>query len=253
MNNYASRYAELYDLFYADKPYADEARFVHECIREFAPHPAAEILELACGTGRHALELKNFGYQITATDRSPDMLRVARHRLGENGTTFVASDMRDLQLPAREYDAAVCLFDSIGYLQTDDAIHDAFGKIRDHLRENGLLIFEFWHAPAMLARYSPTRRRSWKTSDGEIVRTSATALDRVRRLARVHYTVEEIRNDATRATFHEEHINRFFSVDEMKALVSEGGFEPIKFFAGFDRLTPITDEIWHIVTVARKK
>lgn len=252
MNNYASRYAELYDLFYADKPYADEARFVHDCIREFGPNPARKILELACGTGRHAFELKKFGYEITAMDRSPDMLRVARRRLGENGTTFISADMRDLQLLCREFDAAVCLFDSIGYLQTDEALHDAFGKIRDHLRTDGVFIFEFWHAPTMLNQYSPTRCRRWKTADGEVVRTSTTTLDPNKRLATVDYAVEEIRNDATRTTFHEQHINRFFSRDEMKALISKAGFGCLKFFAGFDRSAPITDDVWHIVAVARK-
>src|SRR5438874_10028779 len=89
MTDYAGRYAELYDLFYADKSYADEARFVHDCIQEFGPSPTREILELACGTGRHALELEKFGYEITATDRSPDMLEIARRRAAMNNSKIV--------------------------------------------------------------------------------------------------------------------------------------------------------------------
>src|ERR1700732_884859 len=58
MTNYAGRYAELYDLFYGDKPYPEEARFVHDCIHEFGPRPTRQILELASGTGRHALALE---------------------------------------------------------------------------------------------------------------------------------------------------------------------------------------------------
>src|SRR5262249_19155010 len=146
MTNYAGRYAELYDLFYADKPYADEARFVHECLQESGRRPTREILELACGTGRHAVELAKFGYQITATDRSLDMIDIARNRGGNDKVMFTVSDMQRLELPAKEYDAAVCLFDSIGYLKTDEALHDAFMKIWNRLRANGLFVFEFWHA-----------------------------------------------------------------------------------------------------------
>jgi len=51
MSVYAGRYAELYDLFYCNKPYADEAALVHQCIREFSPAPARDVLVLACGTG----------------------------------------------------------------------------------------------------------------------------------------------------------------------------------------------------------
>ena len=253
MTNYAGRYAELYDLFYADKPYADEARFVHEYIQEFSVRPTREILELACGTGRHAAELANLGYQITATDRSPAMIDIARNRGDNDKVIFAVSDMRHLDLPAKEYDAAVCLFDSIGYLKTDEALHGAFTEIWNRLRANGLFVFEFWHAPAMLAKFSPTRVRKLKTADGEIVRTSTTTLDRESCLATVDYTFDEQQNDGTSSSFRETHTNRYFFVDEMKKLLSAANFQPLKFFAGFNRQQPITDETWHIVAVARKQ
>lgn len=254
MTNYAGRYAELYDLFYGDKPYAEEARFIHDCIQKFSAHPTREILELACGTGRHALELEKFAYHITATDRSPDMLEVARRRAAETGSKviFALADMGNLQLPAKEYDAAVCLFDSIGYLQTDNAILDALGEIRSHLRSGGLFIFEFWHAPAMLNQYSRTRVRKVKTEHGVIVRTSETSLDRENGLASVTYTVDEQDKNRTHSTFRETHINRFFSVDEIESLVSSAELEPLKFFAGFDQQASITDDTWHVVALTGK-
>ena len=250
MTNYAGRYAELYDLFYADKPYADEARFVHECIGEFSSEPTREILELACGTGRHALEFEKLGYNVTATDRSPDMLEVARKRvLGKN---LVLAEMEQLDLAKKNFDAAVCLFDSIGYLKTNEAIGHALTRIRNHLRDGAPFIFEFWHAAAMLNGYSPVRERRWKIDNGEITRTSETTLDRENRVAEVVYTVEERMHDGRSSTFRESHANRFFSVREMAALLSRSKFSPIKFFAGFNKTEPITDATWHIVAVARK-
>ena len=254
MTNYAGRYAELYDLFYADKPYTDEAQFVSNCVQEFGLDSTHEILETACGTGRHALELEKLGYRITATDCSPDMIEVARRRAAEKGSKvlFAVSDMRNLKLPEKEYDAAVCLFDSIGYLQTDDAIRHALTEICAGLRPGGLFIFEFWHAPAMLNGYSPRRVQTFKMANGEIVRTSETTLDRENRLATVNYTVEERNNDSTGSTLRETHTNRFFSVDEMNSFVLAANMEPLKFFAGFNKQAPITDEIWHIVGVSRR-
>lgn len=254
MTNYAGRYAELYDLFYADKPYAEEARFVHDRIQEFGRRPTREILELACGTGRHAFELEKFGYQIIATDRSADMLEIARRKAAERKSkvAFASGDMQNLELPAKEYDAVICLFDSIGYLKTDDAVRDLLMDIWNHLREGGLFIFEFWHAPAMLNQYSPRRVRKLKTGHGEVTRTSQTALDCENRLANVSYTVEERNNDGTCSTLLESHTNRFFFVDEMKGLVSAAKFEQTKFFAGFNNLEPIADETWHVVAIAKK-
>jgi SAM-dependent methyltransferase len=250
MTNYAGRYAELYDLFYADKPYTDEAAFVHECIREFSLRPTREILELASGTGRHALEFEKLGYNVTATDRSPDMLEVARKRA--RGKNLVRAEMGQLDLPKKNFDAAVCLFDSIGYLRTNEAIANALARIRDHLRDDALFILEFWHAPAMLNGYSPARVRRWKIDNADITRTSETTLDRESCLAKVVYTVEERTPDGSCRTFRESHVNRFFSVDEMETLLSRSKFSPLKFFAGFNKTEPITDATWHIVAVARK-
>jgi SAM-dependent methyltransferase len=160
--------------------------------------------------------------------------------------------MRDLKLPSKRYDAAICLFDSIGYLQTDDAVRDVLAKIWNHLRSGGLFICEFWHAPAMLNQYSPVRVRRWENSDREIVRISETTLDRKNRLADVDYTVYELKKDGTYSSFRETHTNRYFSVDEIKRFVSGAKFEPVRFFAGFRKQEPITDDTWHVVAVSRK-
>src|ERR1051326_759801 len=252
MINYAGRYAELYDLFYADKAYAHETRFVDECIREFNSGARGDILELACGTGRHAIEFEKLGYNVTATDRSGDMLEIARERARGKNVHLVVTDMEQLDLLKKNFDAAVCFFDSIGYLKTDEAIAAGLTRVGNHLRENALFIFEFWHAPAMLNGYSPLRVRHWKSDNSDITRTSETTLDRKNRLAEVVYTIEERQRDGSGRTFRESHVNRFFTINEMEALLSRSEFSPVRFFAGFSKTEPVTDSAWHIVAVTRK-
>jgi SAM-dependent methyltransferase len=254
MSSYVGRHAELYDLFYAEKPYAEEAAFVHDCLKRFALSPTHEILELACGTGRHAFQLEKHGYRITATDYSPDMLRVAQQRAAQNRSKvlFIPSDLRNLQVSAGTYDAAICLFDSIGYLKTSEALAEAFAGIERCLRPNGLFIFEFWHAAAMLSQYSPVRLRRWTVPDGEVLRISETTLDRKDQLANVSYTVYELKNDGTYSTFCERQTNRFFFPEEMRTLISGAGFEMLKLYAGFQEEEAIDANTWHLVAVARK-
>src|SRR5262249_7060159 len=157
--------------------------------------------------------LEKFGYTVTATDRSVEMLGVARQRAATNDSRiqFVPADMQELDLSKKDWDAAVCLFDSIGYLKTEAAIKTALDRIRDDLCLACLFIFECWHAPAMLNGYSPIRKRSWKIDNAEIVRTSETTLDYDNSLAKVTYTVNEIRNGQTCNAFRELHTNRFFT------------------------------------------
>src|SRR5262249_6502691 len=116
VTSYRGRHAELYDLFYRDKPYADEAAFVHSRIAKWSSASARSVLELACGTGGHAFFLEGLGYSVTATDYSPDMVAQTRGKAAARRSSIEVSlqDMRALDLGARRFDVAVCLFDAIG-------------------------------------------------------------------------------------------------------------------------------------------
>jgi ubiquinone/menaquinone biosynthesis C-methylase UbiE len=98
MISYTGRHGELYDLFYADKPYATEAAFVHSCLEAYGLPGGKSLLELACGTGIHALAMEKLGYRVLATDNSQAMLAVATRKAKEalSGARFRNQDMTAL-------------------------------------------------------------------------------------------------------------------------------------------------------------
>jgi SAM-dependent methyltransferase len=255
MSSYEGRHAELYDLFYAAKDYDGEARFVHECLARFAEGGTRRVLELACGTGRHALALERLGHEVLGIDHSESMLRVARARATGAGAraTFRQGDLRAIEAPGAPFDAAVCLFDSIGYVQTNDGLERAFRTIHGAVRPGGLLVFEFWHAAAMLRGYDPVRVRTWKTAAGEVVRVSETRLDCERQLAHVAYTVYEHRDDGTFGSFTETQTNRYFLVQEMARWLETTGFAPLAWYDGFSADGRVSEGTWHVVAVARRE
>jgi SAM-dependent methyltransferase len=254
MSSYVGRHAELYDVFYADKPYDNEADFVHQCLQQYSAGTTHRVLELACGTGSHALALEKKGYKIVATDYSTDMLACARRKAVQvrSEVAFCHYDMRTLDLPYDPFDAVICLFDSIGYVATNEALEQVLKGVHRHLRPNGLFVFEFWHAAAMLRHYDPLRVRRFNTPDGEVLRIAETTLDYANQLSRVTYIVYELRSDGTYTNFEEAQINRYFLVQEVAAWLSTYNFTPLKWFNGFNDDAMITDQTWHVVAVARK-
>lgn len=259
MSSYLGRHAELYDLFYAEKPYAHEAAFVDQLIRQHtAPREdRGKLLELACGTGRHALELERLGHDIVATDYSADMLACARRRgeQAESRVAFHEADMRRLaDCPAiadRKFDAAYALFDSIGYVQTNEAVRDTFAGVARRLAPGGVFVFEFWHAAAMLRGYDPLRVRRWPTPEGELLRISETTLDCAKQLCHVRYEILDLSRDGRFERIVETQTNRYFLVQEMAALAESGGMTLITCYAGFSR-EPVDEKTWHVVAVARR-
>lgn len=254
MSSYIGRHAELYDTFYSEKEYKTEAAFVHQCILKYGIKPTKKILELACGTGSHALELEKWGYNIIATDYSEDMLKCAKIKIKNKSSSVVfrSQDMKNLDISERPFEAVICLFDSIGYVATNDALTEVFQGVRRHLCDGGLFIFEFWHAAAMLKNYDPVRVKRWKISKGDLIRISETCLDIPRQMSQVKYTILELKDSGVYSKIEEIQENRYFLVQEMKIWLTQNNFEPLKFFAGFHDDEKITPDTWHIVAVARR-
>jgi len=254
MSSYIGRHADYYDIFYAEKPYESEAEFVHMCLQRFSDGTTKRLLELACGTGNHAFELEKYDYKIVATDYSDDLLACARRKATEASSSidFRWQDMRSLDIPEKSFDAVICLFDSIGYVKTNEAIMQVLQNVNRHLRSNGLFVIEFWHASAMLSSYEPVRLRRWATPEGELVRISETKLEPAKQLAKITYTINELYNDGTYASLKETQTNRYFLVQEMAGWLSSCGLTPLKWFAGFTPSENITEQTWHVVAVARK-
>lgn len=254
MSSYVGRHAELYDLFYATKPYAEEAAFVHQCLERFGDGVTRRLLELACGTGSHALALEKFGYGIVATDYSEDMLAVARRKAAQASSRveFQRQDMRALAVPEQAFDAVVCLFDAIGYVATNEALTQVMQGVHACVRPSGLFIFEFWHAAAMLRAYDPVRVGRWATPEGEVLRISRTTLDCAKQLAQVEYTIYELRNDGTYTRLQETQANRYFLVQEMARWLETAGLTPLKWYAGFIDDENVNESTWHVVAVARR-
>lgn len=254
MASYLGKHAEYYDIFYQDKPYADEAAFVQACLQRYGEGETTRLLELACGTGNHAFELEKLGYQVLATDYSKDVLAVAQRKADERGSTieFRQADMRQLDIPELQFDAVICLFDSIGYVQSNQAIDSVLAGVRRHLRPGGLFIFEFWHAAAMLRNYEPHREREWQTQELKLQRVSTTKLDVPRQLAEVTYEIEATTKDGKVTRLQETQINRYFLVQEMAAFLGNVGFEAVNWLAAYDWEQPIDADTWHVLAVARK-
>lgn len=250
---YAARYADLYDLFYGDKPYGEEVAFLQDVFRQHGVADDGRVLELACGTGEHATRLAAAGYRVTATDGSAAMVELARAKAERRGVALETAicDMRCPPEALSAFDAAICLFDSIGYVQTDEAVAAVVRGVGERLRDGGVFIFEFWHAPAMSGGHDPVRVRRFRRGGSTVLRISETELEPSRSLAHVSYNVYDLRPDGTYDHIAERHTNRYFTVPELEAVARDNGFAPLGAYDGFRR-APVTDASWHVVAVWRK-
>jgi SAM-dependent methyltransferase len=244
MNSYEGLHARHYDRIFAGKPYEDEARFVAGLL----PGEPRALLDVACGTGRHARVFAELGFSVTGVDINPALLEHAR------GGRFLQGDMRSLDtlgLEPGSFAAVTCLFDSIGYPVTNDGVLATLRGVRSLLAPGGRLVAEFLHTPAMLRFASPLGVKRWPLDgDGELVRISQTVLDEARSLMKVDYELIELRADGGWERHAERQENRFFGVEEMRALLDAAGLEAERFVPAYGE-GDVTAETFHVMVVAR--
>jgi SAM-dependent methyltransferase len=141
-----TRLAELYDIIYAKKDYAGEARTLHGVIERCARTPHRErrmLLDVACGTGVHLSHLREW-YDVEGVELSPWMLAIARRRLPN--VPLHQYDMRHFAL-GRRFDAVTCLFSAIGYMRSVSELRRAIATMARHVLPGGLVIVEPWLTP----------------------------------------------------------------------------------------------------------
>ncbi len=86
--------------------------------RTIGAAPSAQLLDVPCGNGRHAIELASRGYEMTGLDLSDEFIAEARAAT-ELPIRWARGDMRSLPWVA-EFDGAYCFGNSFGYLPWDE-------------------------------------------------------------------------------------------------------------------------------------
>src|SRR5688500_5660787 len=109
-NEFSTTWCEL---FLAAVPREQTLREVTFIQRQLPLPEFGLVLDVACGTGRHASELSNGGYGVVGIDRSPDM--IARATASCSRARFQVLDLLQLGRVDGLFDAALSLWHSFGY------------------------------------------------------------------------------------------------------------------------------------------
>jgi SAM-dependent methyltransferase len=217
MHGAYERSAEVYDVLYEQLvDYDANAERVAGLIHERHPQ-AATLLEVASGTGAY-LERFSRRFEVVGLDRSPQMLERARRKLPN--IEMVEGDMTDFGL-GRRFDAVVCLFSSIAYVQTLAALESTMECFANHLNPGGIAVLEPWF-PADRWDDGYVGVMSARTDELAVARSSASIRESERRVI-LRFGFAVAYPDGTIDTYVEDHPTGQFTVDEhLSAFASAG-------------------------------
>lgn len=145
-----------YHMLYRHRDEAEAARFLDNLMDALQLPQGKNILDLACGKGRHAIYLNQKGYQVTGIDLSEESIKLAKTS-STNGLSFFTADMRSFDLNS-SFDAVLNLFTSFGYFDETAENERVLQRVNLHLKDRGLFVLDYFN-PATIC---------CKTNGGEI-------------------------------------------------------------------------------------
>lgn len=254
MTNF-SAYAAYYDALNAEKDYESEAQFVGEILDQYCGS-AAQILELGCGTGQHALQLAKLGYEVHGTDLSGAMLQMAQNSLGKapadlrSRLVFEQGDLRDLRLE-RKFDAVIALFHVMSYQLTDSEWDRAFQTAAYHLNPGGIFVFDYWYGPAVEHQGAEKRVRIYETEQHTIRRTAIPKTGFQKNVVSVVFEVDVVDRSGGKAeAFKEEHNMRYLFENEIADFAERANFRVLRNKEWLVEVNPSKDS-WSVYTLAQ--
>jgi SAM-dependent methyltransferase len=255
--NVFARYAHYYNVLYRDKDYTQEAQYVHQLVQRYAPQTKT-VLELGCGTGRHASELARQGYQVHGMDQSETMLQQAAEYQAQNAPelrdalVFSLGDLRTIRL-SQTFDAVIAVFHVMCYQTTNEDLVAAFQTANTHLKPDGIFIFDFWYGPAVLTDRPTVRVKRWEDDLVHIRRVAEPVMSPNENIVDVHYEVIiQHKQPQTLETLQETHRMRYLFAPELLFMLKSTGFAILDHFKWMSQTQPIGCDSWYGVVIARK-
>ncbi len=223
---YRSWFGDDYLALYPHRGRAEAAEAVELLRRALGRDHGERVLDLACGAGRHLVELEKEGFRSYGLDLSATLLRRAR----EEGVraSLVRGDMRTLPFGSAVFDVVTNFFTSFGYFRdpADDRV--VLAEIRRVLRDGGHVLLDFLNAPQVRSTLRPVDQRE---VDGVSVRQERRLVIEEEGVDMVEKTITIRPGEPGERRFVER--VRLYEADHLRRLLRDVGLEPLDLFGDY--------------------
>ena len=220
--------AEAYDYILRHVDYQEWYQYIRKVMERFTVD-AKKVVELGCGTGRFGAKFSTDGFEIYGVDKSLEMLRVAKARAFKN-FRIICADMAEFHL-AKKADFIFSVHDTMNYFINKSDVRRVFSCVRNIMHEDSVFMFD------ITTEYNIESNFHDVTNTYEIRGRSVEWTNEFNRRRRmVLSTLRFFNRDGTAGV--ENHIQRIYSIGEIKKLLKKEGFEVLGIFGDYSFMPP---------------
>ncbi|OIQ30285.1 MAG: SAM-dependent methyltransferase [Bacteroidetes bacterium MedPE-SWsnd-G2] len=194
----------FYHILYKDRDYKEAQHFMDKLTSYLNISPDDQILDLACGKGRHSVYLNSIGCQVTGVDLSENSIAHAKQFENDRLHFFV----HDMCKPyGSQFDAVFNLFTSFGYFENEEDNLRTIKSIKANLNAYGVAVIDFMNSPFVI-----------NSLVKEEVKTVDDIRFRLKRYVEHNYIIKEISFEVDNETYKFQERVKAFNLNEFKAL-----------------------------------
>jgi SAM-dependent methyltransferase len=241
-------YAKYYNLLYTDKDYKGESEYICKLIHKYSKK-VSDVLDVGCGTGKHASLIADNGFAVTGIDLSADMISIAKSKNYKN-CEFHTANASNFSLH-KTFDVITSLFHVISYQTTNKILEEVFLNIRKHLKNDGVFIFDFWYTPAVFTLKPEVRIKRLEDQEIKVTRLSEPVHHFNENVIDVNFELHI--EDKTSGKFEiikELHKMRYFTIPELNFILEKCGLQALHYEEWMTGNTP-SAETWGVCCIAK--
>jgi SAM-dependent methyltransferase len=236
-----------------------ELDFLEFAFRTHATHRVGEVLDVACGNGRHVVGLAHRGYRCTGQDYTLERVRIAKARAKREGVSvkLLQGDATRLKCE-NEFDAVLAL-NILFLLPSDDDVLKCLRQIHRALKSGGILICNVQNPFSERKDWCSLKaiHQGYHVQETRVPGMRYTDVDRVQDFDPVHGVVwwqETSVIEASDGThvFRDRERLRLFTYWDILHYLQVTGFKEIKCYLDWKIKTPRKPKAEGLIFVSRK-
>ncbi|MES2588046.1 MAG: class I SAM-dependent methyltransferase [Bacteroidota bacterium] len=230
----------FYHKLYQNRDFSEAEFFIKNLVDFLQLQKNQKVLDLACGKGRHAFYLSQFGLEVLGLDLAENSILEAQKLTTEN-LSFDVHDMREIY-PNTKFDVVFNLFTSFGYFDDETDNLKVLSSINSMLNEDGKLVIDFMNATKIITNLVAKEEKSCEKTTFHIERN----YDGKHIFKNISFKDENQEYNFTERV-------QALKLADFKMLLEKSGFELLHTFGDFSLASFDETNSPRLILIARKK
>jgi len=249
MSSYKKRLSAYYDLLYSNKDYNREC----ELIKKYST--GKKLLDVGAGTLSHSIILSNHFEKILATDFSESMINQGIQKVEKLGIKNIRTHVGPLSevLLIQKHDTVISMFNVVNHIVKLSDLVKYFSEIHNSLEVDGTFIFDCWNGVnCMIDTPKEYSKKEFFEVGHTIISETQTTTDKLNSICTMDTKISIFDDSTLLETIDFQLKHRLWSLDLLKEILSEIGFEFVKIMPHFDETLEVTQDDSRVTLITKK-